>query len=289
MGDRILLRGGHVLTMDQRLGELAGGDVLIEDGPIIVDVARHIDVQDAEIAGRRRARGDARLRRHAPAHLADPVSRASAPTGRSRTTSAGFACRSLPTARQRTSTRATTSGRWKPSTPGVTTILDFSHCNNTPEHADGALQGLRDAGIRAMFAYGYYPAPTAAPVFTDHGSDSPTHGASASSELSSDDALVTMGVALTEVGLLPFDQTIAEARSARRAGSAQRPAHRLQLGLACHGGHSRARPPRPARAPSRCTCTATRSTTGTSAGWPTTTARSHPARRRRSRWAWATR
>ena len=29
---------------------------------------------------------------------------------------------------------------------GVTTILDFSHCNNTPEHADAALQGLRDAG-----------------------------------------------------------------------------------------------------------------------------------------------
>ena len=47
---------------------------------------------------------------------------------------------------------------------GVTTILDFSHCNNTPEHADAALQGLRDAGIRALFAYGYYPAPAPEPV-----------------------------------------------------------------------------------------------------------------------------
>src|SRR5438874_12084568 len=32
---------------------------------------------------------------------------------------------------------------------GVTTILDFSHCMNSPRHADAALEGLRDTGIRA--------------------------------------------------------------------------------------------------------------------------------------------
>ena len=37
-------------------------------------------------------------------------------------------------------------------------------------------------------------------------------------QLASDDALVTMGIALTETGLLPFEQTIAEARSAREMG-----------------------------------------------------------------------
>jgi cytosine/adenosine deaminase-related metal-dependent hydrolase len=98
---------------------------------------------------------------------------------------------------------------------GVTTILDFSHCNNTPEHADAALQGLRDAGIRAMFAYGFYPAPTAEPGFAGHDQRLADARRIREQELSGDDGLVTMGVALTEVGLLPFEQTIAEARSAR--------------------------------------------------------------------------
>ena len=101
---------------------------------------------------------------------------------------------------------------------GVTTILDFSHCNNTPEHADAALQGLRDAGIRAMFAYGYFPAPVAEPRRSPSTtSGSPTRGGSASESSPRDDALVTMGVALTEVGLLPFDRR--SPRRARRASS----------------------------------------------------------------------
>ena len=37
---------------------------------------------------------------------------------------------------------------------GITTLVDWSHNNNTPEHADMAIKGLRDAGIRAVFAYG---------------------------------------------------------------------------------------------------------------------------------------
>ena len=48
---------------------------------------------------------------------------------------------------------------------GVTTLLDFSHCINTPEHADEAVRGLREAGLRAIFAYGFYPVPLAEPHF----------------------------------------------------------------------------------------------------------------------------
>ena len=52
---------------------------------------------------------------------------------------------------------------------GVTTILDFSHCNNTPEHADAALTGLLDAGIRAVFGYGFFESsPMAPPYFAEH-------------------------------------------------------------------------------------------------------------------------
>ena len=52
---------------------------------------------------------------------------------------------------------------------GVTTILDFSHCNNTPDHADAAVTGLRDAGIRAVFGYGFFESSPMAPQhFADH-------------------------------------------------------------------------------------------------------------------------
>src|SRR6266540_788896 len=47
MGDRLLLRGGHVLTVDPELGDLPTGDVLIE-GDTIAGVAPHLDA-DAEV------------------------------------------------------------------------------------------------------------------------------------------------------------------------------------------------------------------------------------------------
>lgn len=37
---------------------------------------------------------------------------------------------------------------------GVTTVLDWCHATNTREHAFAAAQGLRDAGVRAVWAYG---------------------------------------------------------------------------------------------------------------------------------------
>jgi 5-methylthioadenosine/S-adenosylhomocysteine deaminase len=37
---------------------------------------------------------------------------------------------------------------------GITTLLDWSHIGNSPKHTDAAIQGLRDAGIRAVYAYG---------------------------------------------------------------------------------------------------------------------------------------
>ncbi len=37
---------------------------------------------------------------------------------------------------------------------GVTTVLDWSHIHNSPEHTDGAIKGLRESGVRAIFAYG---------------------------------------------------------------------------------------------------------------------------------------
>jgi cytosine/adenosine deaminase-related metal-dependent hydrolase len=37
---------------------------------------------------------------------------------------------------------------------GVTTVLDWSHIHNSPEHTDAAVKALGDSGVRAVFAYG---------------------------------------------------------------------------------------------------------------------------------------
>jgi cytosine/adenosine deaminase-related metal-dependent hydrolase len=213
MSERLLLRGGYVLTMDEQLGELPRGDVLIE-GAVVSAVAARLEVEEAEIidvSGHVVMPGFIDTHRHtwqtpfrgicADWTLEDYFR--------------GIRMSISPNCAAEDVYAGNYVGALEALEAGVTTILDFSHCNNTPEHADAALQGLRDAGIRAMFAYGYYPAPSSEPTFTEHAQRLADARRIREQELSSDDGLVTMGVALTELGLLPFEQTIAEARSAR--------------------------------------------------------------------------
>jgi cytosine/adenosine deaminase-related metal-dependent hydrolase len=44
---------------------------------------------------------------------------------------------------------------------GITTVLDWSHIQATPEHTDAAIRALQESGMRAVFAYGpvWYEAP----------------------------------------------------------------------------------------------------------------------------------
>jgi cytosine/adenosine deaminase-related metal-dependent hydrolase len=213
MGEKVLLRGGYVLSMDPLLGELERGDVLIE-GDSIAAVGARLEAEDVElvdVSGHVVMPGFIDTHRHtwqtpfrgvcADWTLEDYFR--------------GMRMSISPNCAAQDVYAGNYVGALEALDAGVTTILDFSHCNNTPEHADAALQGLRDAGIRAIFAYGYYPAPTSTPAFTEHEQRLADARRLRCKELSSEDALVTMGVALTEVGLLPFEQTIAEAHSAR--------------------------------------------------------------------------
>jgi cytosine/adenosine deaminase-related metal-dependent hydrolase len=216
MGDRVVLRGGYVLSMDERIGELPSGDVLVEDG-VIAAVAAHVEVQEAEVidvSGHVVMPGFVDTHRHTWQTPFRGICADWALEDYFR----GIRMSISPNCSAHDVYAGNYLGALEALDAGVTTILDFSHCNNTPEHADGALQGLIDAGIRAMFAYGYYPAPTSVPIFTEHEQRLADARRVREQRLSSDDALVTMGVALTEVGLLPFEQTIAEARSARELG-----------------------------------------------------------------------
>ena len=81
---------------------------------------------------------------------------------------------------------------------GVTTLVDWHHCNRTPDHSDAAIDGLEHSGIRAVFLHGT-PKPDPIPG-QPHFSEVPMpvnevvrlrHG-----RMSGSDNKVTMGLAI---------------------------------------------------------------------------------------------
>ena len=43
---------------------------------------------------------------------------------------------------------------------GITTVVDHCHILNSPAHTDAAIKGLKDAGVRGTWCYGFYENPT---------------------------------------------------------------------------------------------------------------------------------
>lgn len=95
---------------------------------------------------------------------------------------------------------------------GTTTTIDYSHCINTPEHSDQAVAAIKDSGIRALWCYGFNPVPLETPVFTEPEQRFNDARRIRSSYFSAQSAFdrVTMGVATTEAGIVPWSVTRAE-------------------------------------------------------------------------------
>ncbi len=89
---------------------------------------------------------------------------------------------------------------------GVTTTVDFSHNINTPDHADQAVRGVADAGLRILWCYGYYDSPHDNPYFTTWEARH-SDVRRIKEKYFSSDGLVRMGVALNELGLVPLHRT----------------------------------------------------------------------------------
>jgi 5-methylthioadenosine/S-adenosylhomocysteine deaminase len=93
---------------------------------------------------------------------------------------------------------------------GVTTVFDYSHSNNSPDHATAGVEALLASGMRAVYGYGMVPAPVDHPAFgTIEDRIKDAHRIH-HELLPSKDALVTMGMALTETGLIPWSSTVKE-------------------------------------------------------------------------------
>lgn len=211
---RVLLRGGTVLSMDPRIGTRPNADLLVEDG-LIRAVGHGLPSDAAEVvdvSGHIVAPGMIDTHRHtwqtqlralcadwtlgdylfgirlavSPAYTADDV----------------YIGNRL--------------GAIDALNAGVTTILDFSHCNNTPEHADAAVTALQEVGIRAVFGYGFFESsPFAPPHFTAHADRLADFARVADKWFTSRSNLITLGAGLTELGLVPMSTTRDEILAAR--------------------------------------------------------------------------
>lgn len=212
MTKRTLLRGGTIVTMDPSHGVLTG-DILIEDD-LIVALGPDLDVTDAEIidlAGHIVAPGMVDTHRH----TWQTQARAICADWTLADYFYGIRLAISPSYRPEDVYLGNKLGALEAINSGVTTILDFSHCNNTPDHSDAAVTGLLDAGIRAKFCYGFFESsPMAPPHFEDHGARLKDFERIASTYFSGD-GKVTLGVALTELGLVPFADTRREIAIAR--------------------------------------------------------------------------
>ncbi len=150
--NRILLQNGCVITVDKQLGNFWRADVLIE-GTKIAAIGPDLGVTDAEVIDAsnmivmpglidthrhmwegilRNISADGILANYFPDVLG-----VLAPVYRSQDAYAGNLISALGAI-----------------DAGITTILDWSHIQNTPDHSDAVIQALHDSGTRAVFAYG---------------------------------------------------------------------------------------------------------------------------------------
>ena len=149
---RTLLRGGTVLTFDRTLGDFARADVLIENGriaeirpdivasdAIIVDATNRILIPgfiDTHVHSYQGL-----LRSLLPNGLVDPDYNRDIQNNltlhyRPEDVHAGVLATALAMLDM-----------------GTTSIVDLSQISHSPEHSDANIAALRDAGIRAVFAY----------------------------------------------------------------------------------------------------------------------------------------
>jgi 5-methylthioadenosine/S-adenosylhomocysteine deaminase len=151
--ERTLIRNATVLTQDDSLGEMAGADILI-DGDRIVDVGRGLDAEGARVI---EADGDIVIPGFVDTHRHtwETSIRTSAPDYTLGAYFGAILDKFAPKYRPDDVYAANLWGSLECLNAGITTLVDWSHIMNTPDHADAAIRGLREAGIRSVFAFGF--------------------------------------------------------------------------------------------------------------------------------------
>ncbi|HEX6840381.1 MAG TPA: amidohydrolase family protein [Stellaceae bacterium] len=215
---RTLIKAGTIVAMDDEVDDLRQGDLLIEDDRIAA-IAPSLDVGDAEIID---ARDMIVMPGFVNAHIHTWQTGLRGVAGDwtipeyLHNMHASIAPRFTPDDIR----IANLTGALNQLNSGVTTMVDWCHNNPTPAHSDAAIEGLREAGIRAVFLHGS-PKPDPKPG-QKHFSEVPHPRAEierlARDRLPSKDALVTLGMAVLGPAYSTYEVSRADLALARDMG-----------------------------------------------------------------------
>lgn len=153
---RKLIKGGIVLSLDPAIGGLPNGDVLIE-GDKIIAVGPQLEGGDAEVidaSGMIVMPGFVDSHRHIWEGGLRNIGTDIPLEGR--VSYISFVLRTLaPAFRPEDVYAGNIVSAVGAIDSGITTLLDWSHIQTSPGHTEGAIQALKDSGLRAVFAYGF--------------------------------------------------------------------------------------------------------------------------------------
>jgi 5-methylthioadenosine/S-adenosylhomocysteine deaminase len=152
MANRTILKGGCVLTLDPTLGNFRQADVLIE-GTKIAAVGPSLSAADAQVI-------DATDMIVMPGfidthrHIWEGILRNIAPDALLGEYFVNILGVLAPAYRPQDAYAGNLVSALGAIDAGITTLLDWSHIQNTPEHSDATIAALRESGLRCVFAYG---------------------------------------------------------------------------------------------------------------------------------------
>jgi cytosine/adenosine deaminase-related metal-dependent hydrolase len=147
----LVVRGGHVITMDPAVGDIAGADVLVSDGQIVAvgpKLAVPPGTEELPAAGQIVAPGLVDTHWHMWNTLLRGMSergpgyfRLMGRLGRA------FGAEDIYLGTLLACAEAINSG--------ITTVHDWCHNVRSPAHAEAGIRALSEAGLRARFSFGY--------------------------------------------------------------------------------------------------------------------------------------
>jgi 5-methylthioadenosine/S-adenosylhomocysteine deaminase len=147
-----VVRGAHVLSMDDKIGDLPAGDVHVRDGAIVA-VAASVAAPGAQVIdgkGTICMPGFVDTHWHHWTSFLRPVIRANDPKRTYFPVTFALGLHYTP----EDSYRSVRLGLAEAVAAGVTTTHNWAHNVRSPAHADAEVRAMRDSGLRGRFAYG---------------------------------------------------------------------------------------------------------------------------------------
>jgi cytosine/adenosine deaminase-related metal-dependent hydrolase len=153
---RTLLKGGTVISVDKTVGNFKKADVLIE-GTQIAKIDRNISAADAEVIDAEKMivmPGFVDSHRHMWEGILRNIG-TDVPLEGTESYLSFILGTLAPAYRPQDAYAGNLVSALGAIDAGITSLLDWSHIQASPEHTDAAVLALQESGLRSVFAYGF--------------------------------------------------------------------------------------------------------------------------------------